>query len=65
MHTAPLLALFSTYLCSPAAAYIWLVLGMTLDPLVPLLAPLLGLPLQPGMDRPFVSRSLREFWGRR
>ena len=48
-----------------AAIYVWLVLGMTLDPLVPFMAPILGLPLQPGMDQPYLSRSITEFWGRR
>ena len=47
------------------AVYVWLVLGMTLDPMVPVLAPLLGVPLQPGMDQPYFSRSIMEFWGRR
>jgi hypothetical protein len=49
----------------PQAVYIWLLIGLTLDPLLPVVAPLLGVPLQPGMERPYLATSVREFWGQR
>ena len=45
------------------ALYIWLLIGMTLDPFAPALVPILGQPLQAGMDQPFLAGSIREFWG--
>ena len=36
---------------------------MTLDPFAPALVPILGQPLQAGMDQPFLAGSIREFWG--
>lgn len=47
----------------PPAIYIWLLIGMTLDPFAPALVPILGQPLQAGMDQPFLAGSIREFWG--
>jgi len=48
------------------ALYIYLFVSLLLDSLIPLgVHALRGAPLQPAMEAPFMSRSVREFWGRR
>ncbi|GIM03735.1 hypothetical protein Vretimale_8401 [Volvox reticuliferus] len=48
------------------ALYVWLFASILLDTSMPLGCVLLGhIELQPAMDKPFASVSVREFWGRR
>lgn len=47
------------------AASIWNMVAMAVDAGAPLVQALLGLPLAPSMDQPYLSATVQEFWSQR
>jgi hypothetical protein len=51
--------------CLHAAVHFYVLLSLVLDSAAPFSVMLLGLPLQPSFNKPYLASSLRDFWSRR